>query len=124
MEISQASLFDIPLLRVAGDVDHSVSAVFDEAVQNTLALDGGRLLLDLSACPYVDSGGLSVILTAFKEVRGQGWLGVVGPSPNVQRLFELVGLLGEESFVVFSDEEEVARFISAQRPDDSYSSAC
>ena len=121
MEISQVSLSGIPLLRVAGDIDHSASPVFYEAVQTSLALDGGRLLLDLSACPYLDSGGLGVILTALREVRGRGWLGVVGPNRNVQRLFELVGLLAEESFVVFADQEEVAKLMSAQRPDDSSS---
>jgi anti-sigma B factor antagonist len=121
MEISQVSLCGIPLLRVAGDIDHSASPVFYEAVQTSLALDGGRLLLDLSACPYLDSGGLGVILIAHREVRGRGWLGVVGPSPNIQRLFELVGLLAEESFIVFEDEEDVAKLISAQGPDDSSS---
>jgi anti-anti-sigma factor len=118
MEISQASLSGIPLLRIVGDVDHSTSAAFDEAVQRSLAVNGRRLLLDLSACPYLDSGGLGVILAALKEVRGRGWLGVVGPSRDVLRLLELVGLLGEGSFIVFVDEEEVARLLAAQGPGD------
>jgi anti-anti-sigma factor len=118
MEISQASLSGIPLFRIVGDVDHSTSAAFDEAVQRSLAVNGHRLLLDLSACPYLDSGGLGVILAALKEVRGRGWLGVVGPSRDVLRLLELVGLLGEGSFIVFVDEEEVARLLAAQGPGD------
>jgi anti-anti-sigma factor len=118
MEISQASLSGIPLLRIAGEVDHSTSAVFAEAVQRSLAANGGRLLLDLSACPYLDSGGLGVILAALKEVRGRGWLGVVGPSRDVHRLLELVGLLGVECFIVFADEEEVSKFVAAQGPGD------
>jgi len=119
MEISEASLSGIPLLRVVGDIDHYASSVFDEAMRKTLALDGGRLLLDLSACPYIDSGGLGVILTALEEVRERGWLGVVGPNPNVHRLLEIVGLLGEPCFLVFGDEEEAAALISAQGPDNS-----
>ena len=74
MEVVQASLSGVPLLRVVGDIDHSTSAAFDAAVKKSLALDHGRLLLDLAACPYIDSGGLAVILGAVKAVRGAvGW---------------------------------------------------
>jgi anti-anti-sigma regulatory factor len=59
-----------------------------------------------------------VIFDVLKEVRGRGWLGVVSPNPNVRRLLQLAGLLGEESFVVFMDEDEAAEFISVQRLDD------
>jgi anti-anti-sigma factor len=119
MEIYEASLSGIPLLRVVGDIDHYASAVFDEAVRKILARDGSRLLLDLSACTYIDSGGLGVILIALEEVRERGWLGVVDPDPNVHRLHEMVGLLREECFLVFGDEEEAAAFISAQGPGNS-----
>ena len=45
-------------------------------------------------------------------------MGVVGPSPNVRRLLELVGLLEEDSFLVFGNEEEAAMHVSAPRLDD------
>ncbi len=118
MEVSQASLSGIPILRVVGDVDHHSAAVFDEAARDALASDCGCLLLDLSACPYLDSGGLGVILTVYKGMRERGWVGVVGPNPNVRRLLELVGLLAAKSFLIFGDEEEAAMLVSAPRPDD------
>ena len=145
MEISQASLSGIPVLRVVGDVDHQAAAVFDEAVRGALGPDCDCLLLDLSDCPYLDSGGLGVILTVYRDMRERGWVGVVGrtadgtvvtdgqgsgelgghpgdpafgPNPNVRRLLELVGLFGAESFLVFGDEEEAASHVSAPRLDD------
>ena len=118
MEISNASLSGIPVLRVVGDVDHQAAAVFDEAVRGALGPDCDCLLLDLSDCPYLDSGGLGVILTVYRDMRERGWVGVVGPNPNVRRLLELVGLFGAESFLVFGDEEEAAMHVSAPRLDD------
>jgi len=61
MEISTASLSGFPLLRIVGDADHQSAPAFDEAVRNALSPDCGCLLLDLSDCPYLDSGGLGVI---------------------------------------------------------------
>jgi anti-anti-sigma factor len=113
MEVFQASLSGVPLLRVVGDVDHNTSAAFDPAVKRSLALDHGRLLLDLAACPYIDSGGLAVILHAVSTVRGRGWVGVLSPNANVSRILELVGLLADESFAVFADETQAARHIDA-----------
>ena len=75
-----ASLSGVPMLRVVGDIDHNSSAALDAAVQKSLALDRGRVLLDLSACPYIDSGGLAVILDAVSAVQGRGWVGVLHPN--------------------------------------------
>ena len=63
MEISSASLSGVPILRLVGDVDHQAAAVLGEAARAALAPDCDCLLLDLSDCPYIDSGGLGVILT-------------------------------------------------------------
>jgi stage II sporulation protein AA (anti-sigma F factor antagonist) len=117
VEVSQASLSGIPILRVVGDADHQAAAAFAEAVRNALDPDRDCLLLDLSDCPYLDSGGLGVILTVYRDMRERGWVGVVGPSLNVRRLLELVGLLGEDSFLVFGNEEEAATHVSAPRLD-------
>lgn len=118
VDIFLASLSGIPLLRVVGDFDHQATALFDEAARGALAPDCDCLLLDLSACPYVDSGGLGVVLTLYRDMRDRGWVGVIGPSPNVRRLLALAGLVGAESFFVFGDEDEAAALISAPRSDD------
>jgi len=49
------------------------------------------VLLDLRDVTYIDSGGLSVLLSGVRRLRDRGWLGVIGPNPNVRRLLEISG---------------------------------
>ncbi len=106
MEVLASSVSGVPLLKVTGDVDHLSASALEKSVQDVLSVDGLRLFLDLSGCPYLDSGGLSVLLVTLRQVRDKGWLGVVAPNPNLLRLFEIVGLTSAGSFRVFSDLEE------------------
>jgi anti-sigma B factor antagonist len=108
MDVIETSLCGVPLLRVVGDVDHFTSLALDDAVQDSLSLDGLRLLLDLSECPYLDSGGLGVILTTLRKVRGQGWLGVIGPNRDLSRLFVISGLTADSDFRVFASSQEAS----------------
>jgi anti-anti-sigma factor len=73
------------------------------------------LLLDLADCPYLDSGGLSVLLYAVREVQGTGWLGVVAPSRNLVRLFEISGLAVTPDFRLFVDLDEAPAALEAGR---------
>lgn len=102
MEIGRKSLGSVPLLEICGDIDHSTAEELHQAVYG--AQDGeGRLLLDLTGCRYVDSGGLAVILSATRDRVSGGWLGVIGAGRNVTRLFHLVGLHDEPAFHQFPD---------------------
>ena len=111
MEVFEGSLSGIPLLRIVGDVDHSGSSIFDDAVQRALALEKGRLFLDLSDCLYIDSGGLGAILYALKGRQDRLWLGVIGPDANILRLFTLVGLADDPSLQIFSSVDEARAYL-------------
>jgi len=106
MEVLKTALSGVPLLKVIGDIDHLTAPSLEALVQQALGVDGAHLLLDLSDCPYVDSGGLSVLLFACRQVRDEGWLGVIAPHPNLVRLFEIVGLTSVRGFRIFSSSEE------------------
>jgi anti-anti-sigma factor len=108
MEILQTSLSGMPLLRVTGDVDHSTSAELDAIARSAHSLDSSRLLVDFTSCPYMDSGGLGVLLTIMGVVRDKGWLGVIGPNPNLMRLFKITGLASDPAFLVFTHLEEAS----------------
>jgi anti-anti-sigma factor len=111
LEVISYTFGDIPLLTLAGDFDHSSLSLFKQKVDEALGDDGSRLLLQLTDCPYVDSGGVSGLLTLLHRVRNRGWLGVVAPSPGVLRLLQMVGLTIDPSFRVFSNLEEVEEFL-------------
>jgi anti-sigma B factor antagonist len=113
MDVRVTRLGDTPLVEAHGDIDHNNCASVEAALGNTL--DEGNLvvLLDLRDVTYIDSGGLSVLLSGVRRLRDQGWLGVVGPNHNVRRLLEIVGLLVDPNFRVFDDLGE-ARSVVAQ----------
>ncbi len=106
MEIVRTNLSGIPLLEVTGDIDHLSAPALETAIQQALGMDRVYLLLDLEKCRYVDSGGLSVLLFACRQVRDEGWIGVIAPSSNLLRLFEIVGVTSARGFRIFSSSEE------------------
>ncbi len=106
MEVIGTVLSDVPLLKVVGVVDHLTASALEDSLHQALGNDGAYLLIDLSGCPYIDSGGLSVLLFACRKVRDKGWVGVIGPGANLLRLFQIVGLTANRGFRVFAGHEE------------------
>lgn len=86
-------------------MDHSNAPLLEDAMQSS---SGGGVLIDLTRCGYLDSGGLGVILTAVQESSRFGWVGVIGPNANVLRLFEVVGLTTNPAFRVFETEGDAS----------------
>ena len=99
LEIASYSFQGVPLLSLAGDLDHASAAQFNVAVGRALGSDGNRLLLQF--------GGISCLLSLLRRFRPDGWLGVVAPSPGVHRLLNLVGLTLGPNLLVFAGLEGV-----------------
>ncbi len=114
MQIRGDSLCGVPVLAITGDVDHSTASDLDSAVRHAFQPDDPRILLDLSSCRYIDSGGLAVFLYLVRRIRSQGWLGVIGADQNLSRLFEIVGLIQEPGFRMFTGAEEAAAALGKQ----------
>ena len=111
MEIRGDSLHGVPLLAVLGDVDHSSAPDLDRAIRDALRDDDPRLVMDLTSCPYIDSGGLAVFLYLVRGLRSDGWLGIVGADRNIYRLFDIVGLMREPGFRMFDRVEEAEALV-------------
>jgi anti-sigma B factor antagonist len=81
------------VIAVRGDLDVlTAPRLRDRLIE---VIDGGSadLLVDLSACEFIDSSGLSALVSALKRVRASGGdLGLVCPAGNVRRLIEVVAL--------------------------------
>jgi anti-sigma B factor antagonist len=103
MEVVTGKLNQTPLLEVRGDIDHNTCTQLATAFDEALSGGSRQIILDLSEVSYIDSGGLSVFFSAARELRPEGWLGVINPNPHVRRLFELVGLLIDSNFRLFDD---------------------
>ncbi len=78
------------ILHVLGEVDLANANEFQTAVME-VAEKAGDVIVDLTACTYMDSSGLRVIATAHKAVEDR--LRVVIPKGgSVHRIFEITGL--------------------------------
>ena len=66
------------------------------------------IVIDLTDCPFLDSGALNVLLQAVRRLSGEAWLGVVGANRNLRRVFEIVALTADPRFRVFDDLAQAA----------------
>jgi anti-sigma B factor antagonist len=96
------------VIAVSGELDLSVARQFGDAL--TRAVEGsGDVLVDLSACEFLDSTGLALLVNTRNDLGEQGRrLAVLAPSAQVARLLEVTGLQ-EEGFVFADLEEATAR---------------
>lgn len=111
MDVFSSQVQNVPTLQIEGEIDHGNAPRLENAIEQQLQ-DGSRfLLIDLSQVDYIDSGGISVLLTTLRRLRNTGWLGVINPSAGVHRLLDMVGLTIDRGFRVFSDSDEARRTI-------------
>ena len=106
MDIAQQLLGAIPVIRVTGDLDRLSAPVLEKAFQAHIKAANHRIILDLSDCSYVDSGGLAVIMTTVGELRDDGLLAIVAGDRSMRRLLEVVGLYEHRRCAVFKAERE------------------
>jgi anti-sigma B factor antagonist len=103
MDLSVSLYETIPVLHVDGDIDMATASELSAAVKSHSGSYHSPLLIDLSACPFLDSGGLNVLLQAVRQMGGRSWLGVIGANRNLHRVFEIVGLTSDPRFRLLDD---------------------
>ncbi|MHB9150939.1 MAG: STAS domain-containing protein [Thermoleophilia bacterium] len=108
MLVSTERLRGFPLVIVSGEIDHGSAGILQEKIDTFLDGEDTVILLDLGDVTYIDSGGISVLLSTVRRLRKEGWLAAVGPNTNVRRLLEIVGLKVDQGFRLFDDRETAA----------------
>jgi anti-sigma B factor antagonist len=89
----------------AGDLDFAAAPELKRAIGERVEAGAQRLVLDLSAVDFIDSTAIGVVVGALKRIRESGGsLAVVGGKPNVQRIFEIVGM--EQVIQLHSSRED------------------
>jgi anti-anti-sigma factor len=82
------------IVALAGELDLSTVAELEAGIEEACSNGAGELVLDLEELSFMDSTGLSAILTTQDRCAGQGCeLLLSGAQPAVHRLFELTGVL-------------------------------
>jgi anti-anti-sigma factor len=108
MTARRADLNGFPLVIAKGDIDHSTCSAFENVLTEAISQGDHVLMVDLSEVTYIDSGGLSVLFSAGRQVRDDGWIGLIRPNSSVYRLLELVGALADPTFHVYEDRTQAA----------------
>lgn len=83
-------------LALSGDLDMSATFRLEPALDRLLSSGQvGAVVLDLGGVDFVDSSGLGLLLATYERSRQAGTaMTIVGPSPEVQRVFRLAGVDG------------------------------
>ncbi len=71
-----------------------------------------KLVIDLNQVEYIDSSGLSVLVTAYQQLQAnEGEVVLLSPSNNVRSLIELTRL--HQIFTIYEDKEAALFYISS-----------
>lgn len=96
----------ILVVRLDGELDVCGANEFRNSVDDALELTGAKhILLNMQGVNFIDSSGLGVILGRYKRIAQQGGkILVVHLAPQVQRIFELAGLM--KILTIYQSEEQ------------------
>ena len=106
MKLTTATTFDLPVIRIEGDVEFEDAPQLERAAWDALGGSGVHLILDFEDCTHLSSAGLAVLFSLVHWARTkQGQIAAVRPSAPMLHLFRTVRLTGERGFATFVDIE-------------------
>jgi anti-anti-sigma factor len=117
MKVIESTISGVPLIVIEGDLDHSSNHAARDAVSGILEgpYPPQNLLFDLTDCTFVDSGGLSVLLSALGQLPAGGWLGLIGVSTGPLRLLTYTGFLDTDRVRFFSSPSDAAASLAREK---------
>ena len=81
------------LVTLSGELDASTATLLYDQLSDLEVEDVQHVVLDLAKVTFMDSTGLSVIVTEHKRMQHSGGsLTIFAPPSSVRRLFEITGL--------------------------------
>jgi anti-sigma B factor antagonist len=82
-----------PVLKPSGEIDIQTSPLLADKLRSVLDQGFSSVVVDLGAVTFLDSTGLSVLVTGLKQCRAAGGdFRLTDPQPNVRRVLEITGL--------------------------------
>jgi anti-sigma B factor antagonist len=95
------------VVALQGELDLATSRELDLRLREIESTNPGRLLIDLSGLEFMDSTGLAVMIRAQQSAQANGHRLAFRPGPpQVQRLFELTGMLDRFTFEAAASTSE------------------
>jgi anti-anti-sigma factor len=98
-------------IRLEGELNSLTSARLREQLQAHLAAGRTRVLVELSAVPFIDSSGLSALVAGLKSLKlSGGALALVGLQPQARTIFAITQ--ADTLFAIFDDEQAARAFLA------------
>lgn len=95
------------LITIDGEVDASSSIHLDEAMQQAVAMNARRILVDCKNLRYISSAGLGVFMSYIEELENKKTQLILFRMPEkVYKVFEILGL---HQLLTIVDTEEEAK---------------
>ena len=93
LEVEQTTTFSRPRLDVRGEVDVYSCTTLRNHLDSLVQAGHQRIDLDLSSVTYIDSAGMSVLVSCQKNLqRTGGALSIVAASRQVRRVLSILSL--------------------------------
>jgi len=102
------------VINVRGEIHMSTAPGLSKGLSQAIDRGHRSIVLDLSGVEFIDSTGLSVLLSGLRQVTALGGrMALVCANPTVLRLFEITSL--DQTFDIFSGRSVAcARVVQAQ----------
>lgn len=107
-DTSSEQVGGVHIVAVRGELDLSTAPVLEGPLDAALNDGGGSILIDLSACEFIDSTGIALIVRAWQQLtdggNGSGKLVICSRNDQVRRVLDVSGL--DQSIPVHATREE------------------
>ena len=104
---------NVTIVTVEGELDIGTGPSLYDRLTALIVTGHHRIILDIPGLTFCDAYGLSILLKARTQVHdNQGWLRLLAPRPNVQRVLRISRLTK-----VLSAFDTLAEAIDGTRPD-------
>jgi anti-sigma B factor antagonist len=94
-ETSTTELDGVRVVAVRGELDLNTAPALEHELEAALAA-GGSMMIDLTACEFIDSTGIALIVRAWQQVDGGGdgerGFSICSSNDQVGRVLEISGL--------------------------------
>lgn len=100
---------------MARRIDSAGAPGFKSAMVDHIIQGSTRIALDLSQVDFMDSSGLSALLSTYKTISRSGRLVLFGTGTNVAKLFSITRL-DKGVFEIYPDQDSAVKALTESKP--------
>ena len=105
MQFETVHSYNIPILRPGGKIIGDAVPALKKKMEEQINKSGGRLVLDLSNVPLMDSSALGMIVAGLQDLKKEnGKLVLLNPQKAVVNVLSVTRL--DSIFEIYKDEEK------------------